>query len=333
MFERNLEDNLFDLYERLKTKLYTPGCYTAFYINDPKVRLIHKASIEDRIVHHLVGKVLEEVFEPTYIPTSYSCRCNKGTLKGILNLQSGARRVGKNNTRPCFALKCDIRKFFASVNHDILFKIVSRKIRDEEFLRLIKMIIDGFSSDGKSRGLPIGNLTSQYFANIYLNEFDQFVKHRLGVVYYFRYTDDFILLSANKNYLQNLLPMIEEFLRSQLDIDLHPHKTKFLTFTRGIDFLGYVMFPHHIVPRTKTKKRVLRKINKKVEAYNQGRTSFTSLNQTIQSYLGYLSHANTYVLSEAIKNLLENARMGSEKSDGPRNQEHKNQGSEGEKLP
>ena len=238
LYERNLEDNLFDLYEKLKSKRYKPGPYTGFYINDPKVRLIHKANIEDRVVHHLTGQKLEEIFEPTYIAHSYACRKNKGTHKGVLDLQRFTKKVSRNNTRACFALKCDIKKFFASVNHGILFKeILSKRVKDKEFLNLLKKIIYSFYSDQPGRGLPIGNLTSQHFANIYLNELDQFIKHKLKVKYYLRYTDDFIILSPDKKYLTTLLPAIEKFLKEELFLDLHPKKIKFLNLEISISFL------------------------------------------------------------------------------------------------
>lgn len=215
-FERHLEDNLFKLYYELKEKAYRPGGYSGFYVRDPKVRLIHKATVTDRVIHHLVSRELERIFEPSFYTHSYSCRKNKGTHKGVLALYSLARKVSKNNTKTCWALKCDIKKFFASVNHKILLKILERKIKDEDFIGLLRKIIDGFYSDqtidaSNKKGIPIGNLTSQYFANIYLNDLDQFVKHTLKVKDYIRYADDFIILSPDKTYLENLLPSVEHF--------------------------------------------------------------------------------------------------------------------------
>ncbi len=304
IFERHLEDNLFSLYEELQNRTYTPGSYTGFFITDPKVRQIHKASIKDRIVHHIVSRGLEEIFEPTFIAHSFSCRKNKGTHKGVMSLYAFARKVSKNNTRACWALKCDIRKFFASVNHEILFKILSKKIDDTDYLTILKKIIDSFNSGEINRGLPIGNLTSQFFANIYMNEFDQFVKHHLKIQYYLRYTDDFIFLSEDKAYLDNLLPKVKEYVKDSLDIELHPQKIIMSKYEKGIDFLGYIVFPYHILPRTKTKRRLLKKIKRRIEAYQKGQISHTNLEQTVQSYLGYLKHSSSYKLQKVIKDLI-----------------------------
>lgn len=314
-FERNLEDNLFSLYERLKDKTYQPGGYTEFYITDPKVRLIHKAPIEDRVVHHLVSRVLEEIFDPLFIAHSYACRKGKGTHKGVKDLQRFARKVSKNGTKDCFALKCDIKKYFASINHRVLTELLSRRIKDEEFLDLLKKIIWSFPGD-KNYGLPIGNLTSQFFANIYLNELDQFIKHVLKIKYYLRYTDDFIILSSQKNELRRLLPHIENFLKEKLLLELHPQKVRFVQFQNGIDFLGYVVFSHHIIPRTKTKKRMMLKIKIRVKEYQRGEVSYLNLKQTFQSYLGYLGHSNAYHLQHALKKIFRNQES---KESNPKN--------------
>jgi len=295
IFEADLEK----LYKILNNKNYQPGSYTQFYVRDPKLRLIHKATVADRVVHHIVSRELEPIFEPTFIAHSYSCRKNKGTHRGVIALQRMARKASRNNTRTCWVLKCDIKKFFASVNHKILFEILKRKIKDEDFLNLLWKIIDGFYSDRTTdplnkKGIPIGNLTSQFFSNIYMNELDQFIKHNLRLKYYLRYADDFVILSQSKDYLESLLFPIDHFLTEKLDLEFHPGKIIFRKFRSGIDFLGYVIFPYHIMPRTKTKKRLLRKIKLKIDEFKSGQISHEKMNETIQSYLGYLGHANTY---------------------------------------
>lgn len=301
IFERHLEENLFSLFENLKSRIYKHGGYQAFKVHDPKERQIHKASVADRVIHHLLYNLLYETFDKSFIHDSYSCRNNKGTHKAILRLVSFTRKVSKNYTKPCFALKLDIRKFFASVDHEILMSLLDRKIGDVEILSLLKEVVGSFSIQPQ-KGIPLGNLTSQVFANIYLNELDQFVKHKLCVRYYIRYADDFLILSNNKNYLEELLPHIQEFVSNKLKLSLHPDKIVFRNFFFGIDFLGYIVFPHHILPRTKTKKRMFNKIYQKLEKYQNDELSFESLNQSLQSYLGYLSHADAYKLSEELKN-------------------------------
>ena len=294
-FERHLEDNLFELYRQLKRKTYRHGTYQEFYVTDPKRRHIHKSSVRDRVLHHLLYKYLYELFDKHFIYDSYSCRKDKGIHKAVKRLEKFARIVSKNYTENCWSLKCDIKKFFASVDHDILKNLIARKIRDEDINWLINNVIDSFSSEkGLGRGIPLGNLTSQIFANIYLNEFDQFVKHKLKIKYYLRYADDFLVLntSTDPKWKEIYLESIKEFLESDLRLELHPKKIATRKLRWGIDFCGYIVLPHYILPRTKTKKRIINKISK-------GNVSY----QSLQSYLGYFSHANSFKLSEKLKNL------------------------------
>lgn len=299
IFGEDKENNLEKLREKLIDKTYKPGGYSKFFVHDPKIRIIHKANVADRIVHHIVSNVLEEIFEPAFIHHSYACRKEKGTHKGVLALQKMARKVSLNNTQVCWVLKCDIRKFFAHVNHKTLLKILVERIKDQDFLDLLEKIIDSFPL-----GIPIGNLTSQFFSNIYLNELDQYIKHELKVKYYLRYADDFAFISHDRTYLLNLIDPIRKFLKQELDLELHPAKTIFSKFGSGIDFLGYIIFPKHILPRTKTKRRLLRKIREKIRQFKAGKITEKSLNQTIQSYYGFLSHANAYKFKQELQNLI-----------------------------
>lgn len=301
-FGRHLEDNLFTLHKSLVDKTYQHGGYKSFYVRDPKVRHISKANISDRVVHHLVSNVLEKVFDPTFYAYSYSCRKNKGTHKGVVAFSRQLRKLSKNNTSPAFVLKCDIKKFFASVDHNILLELLRKKITDEDFLWLMRDIIGSFSVDSQPKGVPIGNLTSQFFANIYLDPLDKFIKNTLKAPYYIRYADDFVILVDNREYLEDLLPKIEKFLNDELKLSLHPDKVSIRDYYLGIDFLGYIVFPHYILPRTKTKRRILRKIRKKVELVRENKLSTESLQQSLQSYLGYLSHANSHKFSQELKN-------------------------------
>ena len=286
-FEVDLEDNLFSLNQKLKKVTYKHGNYQSFWVNDPKRRHIHKASVEDRIVHHLLYKFLYELFDKSFIYDSYSCRLDKGTHKGVKRLFKITRRVSKNYTRNCWALKCDIKKFFATVDHEILLTLLLKRVEDKNILGLLENVIKSFSSDsGDGKGIPLGNLTSQIFANIYLNKLDQFVKHKLKIKYYLRYADDFLFLSADKEELTRLTTSIRAFLIKELKLELHPDKVIIRKLNWGIDFLGYVVLPHYILPRTKTKRRVLERVN----------------TQNAESYLGYLSHSSAYNLSVAVKN-------------------------------
>lgn len=305
-FEWKLEQNIFQLHRDLQSRRYHHGPYSSFNINDPKPRNIHKATVRDRILHHAVFTALNPIFEPTFIANSFSCRIGKGTHKDVDTLARIARAVSRNGHRPCFALKCDVKKFFATVDHEVLLHILRKRIKDIDAIWLLEEIIGSFSSEFSSlferKGLPIGNLTSQLFANVYLNVFDQFVKNELKVKNYLRYTDDFVIISDNKLYLENLITPISEFLHSRLKLSLHPKKITIRTFHQGIDFLGYVILPYHRLLRTKTKQRVFRKLRQRISECRSGVISKESLEQSLQSYLGVLSHANTYRLSQDLQN-------------------------------
>jgi len=314
-FERNLEDNLFSIYKELMEKTYKHNPYIGFYITDPKQRHIHKAEVRDRIVHHALFKVLNPLFDNTFISDSYSCRKGYGTHKGFKKLVIYARKVSKNYTRNCWALKCDIKKFFDSVDHDILLRIIKGKIEDENTLWLLEEIIQSYEAENKDchpsfamtgnrRGIPIGNLTSQLFANIYLNELDQYIKHKLKVKYYLRYADDFILLSSSKELLETYLCEIEQFLQEKLKLSLHPRKTVFKKLSWGIDFVGYIALPHYEVLRTKTKRRIFKQIKKKIELYKSGNITKQEFEQSHASYFGILTHANTYKIKKELRKLL-----------------------------
>ncbi len=297
IFERNLEDNLFNLSESLKNKTYKHGNYQSFFVHDPKKRHIHKAEVKDRVVHHLLYNFLYPLFNSTFIHDSYSCRLEKGTHKAVLRLEKFTRIVSKNYTKPCWALKLDIKKFFASINHEILKELLRKKIKDEDILWLLGEVIDSFALGSKAspceaRGIPLGNLTSQVFANIYMSELDQFIKHKLKINYYLRYADDFLILSTSKNDFNRLIKLIAQFLADKLKLELHPKKIIFRNLNWGIDFLGYIVLPHYILPRTKTKRRMFQKLKMKMQDEN--------FQQSLQSYLGYLSHANTHKLQEQI---------------------------------
>lgn len=303
LFERDLEDNLFALHKSLEDRTYKHGDYKSFYVRDPKVRHIHKACVKDRVVHHLVSKVLEEIFEPTFYAHSYSCRKEKGTHKAVNAFVKLSRKASKNNTSRLFVLKCDVKKFFASIDHQVLLKILNSTIQDDEFLWLLQEIVYSFKTEtGNNHGMPIGNLTSQLFANIYMNPLDQYMKHELKVQYYIRYADDFVILSSDKEYLHDLLPKIEKFLQNNLRLSLHPNKVSINNYYLGVDFLGYVIFPNFILPRTKTKRRLLKKVYKRVQLVKQGKISVEKLDETVQSYLGYLSHANSFSFAQKLKN-------------------------------
>jgi RNA-directed DNA polymerase len=303
-FELHLEDNLFRLHRDLKNKKYKHGSYAGFYIRDPKVRRIHKAEVQDRVVHHVIFQHLNPVFESSFIADSYSCRKDKGTHKGVKRLGVFARKVYQTHGC-CFVLKCDIRKFFFTIDHKILIDIIARRIKDPDVLWFIKMIVDSFSSefseDNSLKGIPIGNLTSQLFANIYMNEFDQFIKHDLRVAYYARYTDDFVIVHHDKDYLLDIKNKIADFLESNLKLSLHPGKVEIRKYRQGVDFLGYVTLPKARMLRTKVRRRIFKKLHTYARQFKDGKITEEALLRSFDSYLGVLSHADSHRLKQELR--------------------------------
>lgn len=288
-FFLNLEDNIFELHNDLRNNNYRHSSYKSFYLHDPKLRHIFKARVRDRILHHAIVKVIGPIFEKSFIFDSYSSRKNKGTHKAISRFRYFAQKLSKNNSRTIWILKCDVRKFFDSVNHDIIIYQIDNKVKDTKAVELIKNIVDSINTHENS-GIPLGNLTSQLFSNIYLDNFDQFIKRQLRVKYYLRYNDDFMILSLDKQFLNNLLPVIGSFLKEKLKLELHPQKVTIKNWYQGVDFLGYVTFPYHAILRTKTKQRILRKIKRNRQQLKTDLLHQKSFSQSLESYLGLLKH-------------------------------------------
>lgn len=295
-FQRDLMGNILSLYRDLAARQYQHAPYEAFNISDPKPRSIHKASVRDRLLHRALYRKLYPFFDRTFISDSFSCRQGKGTHRALDRFRMCAYSASKNHTKTLWVLKCDVRKFFASIDHAVLFGILAEYIPDKDTVRLLAEIVGSFDStatDGAVRrgvGLPLGNLTSQLLVNIYMNRFDQFVKHRLKAKYYVRYADDFAIMSTDRAWLERVLLETKSFLSTQLKLDLHPDKVSIGTIASGIDFLGWVHFPDHRVLRSVTKRRMLRGVMQK-----------NGKKETVQSYLGLLRHGNTQILQGEIK--------------------------------
>ncbi|MDO8576424.1 MAG: reverse transcriptase/maturase family protein, partial [bacterium] len=261
-FQYALMDNILALHRELKEGTYKHGGYQHFRISDPKPRDIHKATVRDRLLHHALYRKLYPFSDRTFIADSYSCRRGKGTHKAMNRFRQFAHKVSRNHTRTCWVLKCDIRKFFASIDHQVLFDILAAYIPDDRIAELTVEVVGSFQThEATPRGLPLGNLTSQLLVNVYMNEFDQFVKHKLKVKYYIRYADDFVFLSPSRRRLDGVLVSIEHFLRMRLNLNLHPDKVSIATFASGVDFLGWVHFSDHRVLRTATKRRMFRRLS------------------------------------------------------------------------
>lgn len=280
-FSLNLTDYILQLHNKLAKLEYRHSSYESFYITDPKLRHIHKASVKDRLLHHAIYRQSYPFFSRTFIAHSYSCQLGKGTHRALNDFQRMAGKVSKNNTKICWVLQGDIKKFFDNIDHQILIDILEDYIEDKKIVKLLKSIIRSFEAS-LNKGLPLGNLTSQLFINIYMNVFDQYVKHRLKAKYYIRYADDFVIISENKKYLENILINTEKFLIEKLKLKLHSNKVHITALHKGIDFLGWVHFPKYRVLRTKTKKRMMKKINNNPKP------------ESLASYLGLLKHGKGY---------------------------------------
>lgn len=295
-FNFNLIRNILALHEELINKKYKHGDYKVFNICDPKPRKIHKAEVRDRIVHHAINRALYPFFNKTFVSDSYSCRNNKGPHSASNRLYDFSYKVSKNNTKTCWILKCDIKKFFANVNHQILIGILKEYINDNNIIWLLCEILSSFQSRS-GVGLPLGNLTSQLFANIYMNKFDQFMKHKLKVKYYIRYTDDFVILSDDRDWLIKQIPKIRLFLEKNLKLNIHPNKLLIKSLASGIDFLGWVNFSKHKTLRLATKRKMFKRISNHPSS------------ETINSYLGLLSHGNGFKLKQKILAITRTTRI------------------------
>lgn len=275
-FSFDLEENLLKLRKELIYDQYLPGGYREFIVHDSKKRLIKAPLFKDRVIHHALCNIIEPIFDRSFIFDSYACRKGKGSHQAARRAQVFMR---KNGTP--YYLKKDISKYFDSINHEILLSLIERKVKDKGVIRLIESIIHS-SDSGKERvGIPIGNLTSQLFANIYLDCFDQFVKHSLRSSMYLRYMDDFIFFGTKKR-LQETSKQVDLFLLRKLLLKINPKKDIIGPSGNGLDFVGYVIFNNHILLRKSTVKRFLKK--------RGDATAFHA----------YAKHADSYSLSKSL---------------------------------
>lgn len=331
-FTYSLEENLFRLRFELLRGFYHPRPYTYFTLHDPKTRAIAAPDIRDRVVQHALVSVIQPLFEKQFIHDSYACRTGKGTHFAAARLKkflmASRSRYGKDV--PIYVLQCDIRKFFQSMSWDTLLIIISKTVICHKTMDLIKTIItthqpqiitkspptsqlslfcqkDTLSnlsiSTTTRTGLPIGNLTSQLFANIYLNELDHFVKDRLREKYYARYMDDFLIIDPDKEHLKILRKQIGQFLQDKLQLSLHPKKLTIKNVSTGVPFVGYRIFYDHILVRGVTLKRIERNYRSKLKQVKRGTLDSQKLAETKASILGHLKHADTWGLQKKIFNL------------------------------
>jgi len=295
-FSHNLEENLIHLQNELVWRTHQTGRYHSFYVCEPKKRLIMALPFRDRIIHHAICNIIEPFWERRFIFDSYACRSGKGTHAGANRLTQYLQRCKRNWGR-VYCLKADISKYFASIDHDVLKRLLQKRIACPDTLWLCDEIID---STGDNIGIPIGNLTSQLFANIYLHELDELVKYTLQERFYIRYMDDFIILSPNIKHLHNARQEIEDFLWHNLRLKLNSKTQAFPVDSRGIDFLGYRIWPTHRLLRKSSTKRTKRRLRKLKALYAADQIGMDKIRATIMSWLGHCKHADTYRLRQKV---------------------------------
>jgi retron-type reverse transcriptase len=295
-FKNELEENLITLQNELQWKMYKPLPLRQFYVYEPKQRLISAPAFRDRVIHHSLVSVIEPLFEKKFVKETFACIKGRGTHAAMRHVLRCAK-IAKRRWGGYYVLKCDIHKFFPSINHDVLKKIVRRTIRDKNVLELIDIIIDSFEREG--RGIPIGSLTSQLFANACLDVLDHFIKEDNRVEYYARYMDDFVIIHKDKKYLAQLKNDIECFIVEKLDMTLNP-KTGIFHERQGIDFCGYRIWPSHVKPRKSTLKRAKKRLRKMAAIYRSYPGILVHAHDSIQSFLGYIKHCSGWMSTKSI---------------------------------
>ncbi|MBU1202394.1 MAG: helix-turn-helix domain-containing protein [Nanoarchaeota archaeon] len=293
-FESEFKDNLLKLQYELKTETYVPKPLETFILRDPKTRKISKSDFRDRIIHHAICNIIEPIFDKTFIYDSYANRLRKGTLGAIKRFDYFKRKVSKNNTKNSYFLKADIKHYFDTVDHKILLSTIKKRIKNKNLLLLIEKILQNHKTAKKGKGMPLGNLTSQLFANIYLNKLDQYVKHILKIKYYIRYVDDFIILENSINKLQYYKQQIDTFLKEILLLELHPDKSKILQLENGANFLGFRIFYNHKLIRKKNLKKFERNFKQLKKDYDLEIVDREKVIERFEGWIEYTRHADTY---------------------------------------
>lgn len=309
-FEFGLESNLLRLEEELLEQSYRPGPYRSFFIRDPKRRLVSAAPFRDRVVHHALCNVIEPIFERTFIGDSYANQVGKGTHAALDRAQAFARRHR-------YVLQCDVEQFFPSVDHAILRTIIARKIADPQTMWLVERILAGgqgvldevyqpvtFPSDdlfaiNRPRGLPIGNLTSQFWANVYLNELDQFVKRRLRCPAYLRYVDDFLLFADSKAQLWQWKAAITDLL-SGLRLTMHQRESTVYPVANGVPFLGFRVYPDHRRLKRRNGVAFARRLRRSYRAVAAGDLTYEELRRRVQGWVAHAEHGDTWRLRRSL---------------------------------
>lgn len=313
-FKKNLRNNILQLQQELLSFSYCPRKLKRFIIRDPKTRAIHASAFRDRVIHHALVNILEPIYEKIFIYDSYASRKDKGTHQAVKRFVIFIRRVSRNgrharklwsnNSIQGYVLKADIRKYFDEVDHEVLLGIIWRKVKDDRILWLIKVILDNFENPVKSKGMPLGNYTSQFFANVYLNELDYFIKHFLKAKFYIRYVDDFVILHRKKKVLEYYKERIISYLLC-LRLTLHSDKSNIIPLKDGVTFLGYRVFYHYRLLRKRNLRQFKKEFSAYFELYRKGFMTKNLFLRQLQGWFGYAQLVNTYKFRRQILRELE----------------------------
>lgn len=296
-FGMNLEHEILLLQKELRSGTYKPGEYRSFVRCDSKRRIIQVAPFRDRVVHHAVCNCIAPLFETHFIHDSYACRKNRGTHKAIQRVERFIQSASENFSIPTYYMQCDIRKYFDSIDHVVLFRCIMKRVYDLRTLQLIWKII---KSNKLEIGIPIGNLTSQLFANIYLNELDYVVRFSIKNKRYVRYMDDIILFDSNKEKLWKAYVCMQRICEQELHISFKGNIPRIAPCKKGIDFLGYITFRTHRLLRKSTVRRMFKKARRKRSAYEKGFISEYAFKNAMASFDGYIKHANAWKIRKKI---------------------------------
>ena len=316
-FESDLNRNMRLLQKELKLKIYRPHKLKKFIVRDPKTRTIHASIFRDRIVHHAIINLIQPIYEKRFIYDSFASRKFKGTHIAVNRFEYFMRKVSSNgmkikkpfnnNSIQGYVFKADIKHYFDTINHEILLNMLKKKIKDEDLIELIKIVLDNFESP-EGKGLPLGNYTSQFFANVYLNHLDYFVKHSLKAKYYIRYVDDFVILHKDKKVLLEFRSKIEKYLKF-LKLELHQDKSEIHALRNGITFLGYRIFYHYKLLKKRNINYFFLRFNKKINLYNQKLIEKNNIESFLQGWFGYSKFANTHNFRKKIEKMLLNSGL------------------------
>lgn len=314
-FSKNWENNLHQLQIELLLHAYRPRPMVQFIVRDPKTRKISKSDFRDRVVHHALCNIIEPIFESIFIHDSFANRKGKGILAALQRFEHFKRKILQAHGK-VYVLKADIRKYFDEVDHLVLLTIIKKKIKDSKILRVICLILNNHKGVVKGKGsanqrfaglfslrkkgMPLGNLTSQFFANVYLNELDQYVKRELRAKYYIRYVDDFVILHQNPKVLEQHKQDIATFLMEKLRLTLHPNKCRIVRLERGVLFLGFRIFLFHTLLRKANIWKLQKRLFRYKAGYDAGETGYDVIYETLQGWLAYAMHGNTYKLRKRI---------------------------------